>query len=153
MYEFLDYEAHDAMTRKTVTVHPRTSIAAAQALLDEHDFNGLPVVDDEGELVGMLTKLDLLAAFDFDQDDILPRYHEIMERPVSLVMTRDVRTVTPRARLERVLRKMVDTRCKSFPVVDSGRLVGIIAREDVLRALERAVSGERAGGFWAGEEA
>jgi CBS domain-containing protein len=61
-------------------------------------------------------------------------------------MTRDVATVTPRMPLTRLLQRMLDTRNKSFPVVDGARLVGVVAREDVLQALRRAAAGEKATG-------
>jgi CBS domain-containing protein len=52
-------------------------------------------------------------------------------------------TVAPDDPLTHVLQKMVHTRCKSFPVLEDDRLVGIVAREDVLRALRRAAEGRR----------
>jgi CBS domain-containing protein len=58
-------------------------------------------------------------------------------------MSRDVLTVTPRAPLTRVLQKMLDSGSRSFPVVDGERLVGVVAREDLLGALRRGVAGER----------
>jgi CBS-domain-containing membrane protein len=58
-------------------------------------------------------------------------------------MSRDLRTVTPRAPLTRVLQKMLDARDKSLPVIDDGRLVGVVTRQDVLAALRRGVAGER----------
>jgi len=146
MYEFLDYRACDAMTTEPVTVGPDASLADVEAIFDQHDFNGLPVVDEKGGLLGVVTKLDLMKAFRFTDEHMFPPYQEIMTRPVREVMTRDVLTVTPRAPLTRVLEKMIDTRNKSFPVVDDGVLVGVLAREDVLSALRRAASGEKAVG-------
>jgi CBS domain-containing protein len=91
-----------------------------------------------------VTSLDLLAAFRFTPDAILPPYEEIMQRRVSTVMARQPAIVPPMMRLTRLLEKLVDTRNKSFPVVDpkSDRLVGVVAREDVMAALRRASSGE-----------
>ena len=68
-----------------------------------------------------------------------------MRKPVFSVMQQMPATVNPRVRLTRVLERMVGTRNKSFPVVDprNGDLVGIIAREDVMRALRRAQGGKR----------
>jgi CBS domain-containing protein len=101
------------------------------------------VVDADGRLQGLVTSLDLLRAFDFSEDTILPAYHRIMQCEVASVMSRDVLSVTPKAPLTRVLRKLVDTRNKSFPVVDDGRVVGVVAREDVMQALRRANRGEK----------
>ena len=59
-------------------------------------------------------------------------------------MAKEPAVVQPSMRLTRVLEKMVDTRNKSFPVVDAkGALVGVVAREDVMQALRRARAGER----------
>lgn len=143
MYEFLDYRVEDVMTRKPVTIAPGATLAEAERIFEKRDFNGLPVVGAGRELVGFLTKLDVLRAFRFTEEHVFPPYTELMRQPVSSVMSRDVLTVTPRAPLTRVLQKMLDSRSKSFPVVDGGRLVGVVAREDLLGALRRGVAGER----------
>jgi CBS domain-containing protein len=143
MYEFLDYRVCDAMTRDPVTVAPETSLAEAEALLEQHDFNALPVVGPERLLLGIVTKLDLLRAFRFTDQHMFPPYEEIMARPVREVMVTDLTTVTPRTPLTRVLETLVRMRTKSLPVVEDGAVVGMIAREDVLAALRRAVGGER----------
>jgi CBS domain-containing protein len=140
MYEFLDYRVEDVMSRP-VTVRPETTLAEAEALLEKNGFNSLPVVDEGERLIGVVTSLDLLRAFAFPEDTILPRFSEVMQRPVTTVMTRDAQTVCPRTPLTRALQKIVDTRNKSFPVVDDDRVVGIVAREDVMLALRRAQEG------------
>ncbi len=145
MYEFLDYRVCDAMTVAAVSVGESTTLAQAEALFEKHDFNSLPVVAGK-RLVGVVTKLDLLKAFRFNDETMFPAYEQIMSQPVSQVMTRDVVSVHPRTPLTRVLENLVDLRAKSLPVTVDGELVGIVAREDVLRALRRAVSGERATG-------
>ncbi|MGH0037240.1 MAG: CBS domain-containing protein [Myxococcota bacterium] len=143
MYEFLEYCVEDVMQSRVVTIGPDATLADAETVFEDHQWNGLPVVAEGGRLVGMLTKLDLLAAFRFTDAHMFPPYADIMKRPVRDVMSADAQTVTPRAKLTDVLEKMVQSRRKSFPVVDGDELVGIVAREDVMGALRRAASGKR----------
>lgn len=152
MYEFLDFQTHDVMTREPLTVGPETPIGDAQALFEKHDVDAFPVVGEAGALLGVVSKLDVLRAFVFTDEHMFPPYEEILRRPVSSVMSRDVRSVTPRTPLTRVLQKLVDIRCKSMPVLSDERLVGIIAREDVLQGLRRAAEGERPRSSWEGPE-
>ena len=144
MYEFLDYQARDVMSEKPLTIGPDATLADLEATFEEHDFNSLPVLDKEGAIVGLVTKLDLLRAFQYDDDHIFPPYEEIMHRSVRSVMSREVLYVVPRTPLTRVLARLIETGSKSLPVLDDDdRLVGIVAREDVMRGLRRAVSGEK----------
>lgn len=142
MYEFLRYRVRHVMTANPVTVSPGAHLEEVEALFERHQFNALPVVDGDRLLVAIVTKLDLLKAFVFTPESIVPPYREIMQRPVEDVMTRDPVTVEPEMPLTRVLELMVGTRNKSFPVVADGRVVGIVAREDVLGALRRAAAGK-----------
>jgi CBS domain-containing protein len=142
MYEFLDWTVQDVMNRP-VCIAPDATLADAEKIFEEHGFNALPVVDAAERLVGIVTSLDLLRAFDFAEDVILPQYAEVMKRPVSEILTADVQTVTPRTPLSRVLQKIVDTRNKSFPVLDRDRVVGIVAREDLMLALRRGAAGQK----------
>jgi tRNA nucleotidyltransferase (CCA-adding enzyme) len=145
VYEFLDFRVAEVMSAPK-TVSPEASLAEVERILEQTGYNGLPVVEDD-RLVGFVTSLDLLAAFRFQPDAFLPPYEQIMRRPVSAVMAHEPAVVQPRTPLTRVLEKMVATRNKSFPVVDphGDRLVGVVAREDVMHALRRAESGERPG--------
>jgi CBS domain-containing protein len=140
MHEFFDYRVQDVMSTP-VTVLASTPLSEAHALLDKHGFNALPVVDAQGALVGWLTSLDVLRAFDFPEDAILPSFAAAMRLPVSRVMSRDVYSVCPGTPLTRVIAKLVDTRSRSFPVVDDRRLVGVVSREDVMGALRRGTAG------------
>ncbi|BAU58432.1 tRNA nucleotidyltransferase [Halorhodospira halochloris] len=142
MYEFINYCVRDYMTADPSTVAPATRLRELQALFDNHDFNGVPVIDEQRNLLGVATKLDLLKAFTFNSQSIVPQYESIMDHRVEEVMTREPITVTPNMPLTRVLQRVVDMRTKSFPVVDEqGRIEGVIAREDLLRALRDATAG------------
>ncbi|HPF59155.1 MAG TPA: CBS domain-containing protein [Candidatus Competibacteraceae bacterium] len=138
MYEFLQYLVCDAMTPEPIAMSPKAKLREAEALFEVHDFNGVPVVDDQRHLLGILTKFDLLKAFIFDFHTLVPHYDEIMEQTIETVMTSHPVSVEPQLPLSRLLQKLVEMRAKSLPVVKEGRLVGMIAREDVLKALRRA---------------
>jgi CBS domain-containing protein len=142
MYEFLAWRVGDAMTRDPVTVRPETTIADVEELFDARDFDALPVLAGDGGLAGIVSKLDVLQAYHFTPETIVPPYEEIRRRPVRTVMSSQPLTVGPELPLTRALETLVATRVKSLPVVEGGRLVGIVAREDVLRALRRAAAGE-----------
>ena len=143
MYEFLYYRVRDAMTPNPVTISPSTPLSEVEALFERQQFNALPVVDDTMHLLAIVTKLDILKAFSFTPASIVPHYHEIMQRPINEVMTSNPIVVDPEWPLTRVLERLIQTRNKSFPVVHDGHVVGIIAREDVMRALRRADAGQR----------
>ena len=142
MHEFLQYRVRHVMTTTLETIEPNASLAQAQAIFDEHDFNALPVVEPDGRLVGIFTKLDLLAAFAFTPSSIIPQYEDVMRSRVADRMTRELVSVDPDLPLTRVLQELVVTRNKSLPVLDGTRLAGVVAREDVLRALRKAAAGE-----------
>jgi CBS domain-containing protein len=129
--------AKDVMTRETVAILPRTPLGDAERIFDERGFNGLPVVNEDGLLLGLLTKFDTLRAFAFTSVARMPRYEELLRLPAERVMTRNPRTVHPDTPLLRVLETMVRTRFKTLPVAREGRLVGIVSRKDVLGALRR----------------
>jgi CBS domain-containing protein len=134
------------MTRKPVTVETGTPLSKVGQLFDQHDFNSMPVLDSERNLVGWVTKLDFLEAFAFSTQSLIPEYETILERPVETIMRQAIMSVEPDLPLTTVLGRLVASRHKSFPVLDDGRLVGIIAREDVLRSIRRAAAGERPDG-------
>jgi CBS-domain-containing membrane protein len=143
MYEFLDWKVGDVMTRDVVSIGLDATIAEAEDCFDAHDFDALPVLDPDGRLAGILSKLDILRAFLFTPEAIVPRYEEIRSRPVRSIMTLQPFTVGPDLPATRLLETLVATRVKSLPVVEAGRLTGMVARADVIRTLRRAAAGER----------
>ena len=98
-------------------------------------------MDEENRLIGMVTKLDLLKAFAFIKRMKIPHYDTIMSQHVSQIMVRNPHVFAPDNPLTRVLHKMIESRYKSFPVVENDLVVGIVAREDILKALRRASTG------------
>jgi CBS domain-containing protein len=123
------------MTRAVKTVTRETTVRELGDMFGRDDFNTYPVEED-GQIVGIVTKFDLLKCFAFTPNQMLPRYADLMNRIVSDVMTPEFIYVRSDTKLTRVLQLMVEHRIRSIPVVDGdNRLTGIIAREDILRAL------------------
>jgi CBS domain-containing protein/uncharacterized protein (DUF2267 family) len=141
MYEFIEYRVEDAMTFPPVTIGPEATLAEAERMFEEREFNMLPVVDDQ-RMIGVLSNLDLLRVFAFASTTMIPPYAELMGRRVREAMNPAPVTVDPDLPLTRALQKMVETRCKSLPVVRGDRVVGVVSREDVLRALRCAAASQ-----------
>ncbi|MBI3466383.1 MAG: CBS domain-containing protein [Planctomycetes bacterium] len=118
------YQAKDAMTTDVVTISPDATIEEAMRLLINQRISGAPVVDRNGKLVGIISEYQLLEVV-YDP--------ELKAQHVSDFMTRNVITVDPEALLASVANMFVLHRIRRLPVVQSGRLIGVIARRDLLQ--------------------
>ena len=142
MYRFIEQTTADAMTRSAKTVPRGLSLWELEDLFEQDDFNSYPV-EEESQIVGMVSKLDFLACFVFTPAHMVPRYDELMEKTVADIMTPDFIYVRGETKLTRVLQLMVDHRIRSMPVIEHDqKLVGMISREDVMRTLRRCTSAE-----------
>lgn len=122
--------AADVMTSPAVVVNPATTVRAASALLGDHGFSALPVVDEEGRLVGIVSGADLLLA------GMTP---EISNGPVSRVMRRLVISAPMTATPAELTTTMLSQRLRCLPIVADGQmLVGVVSRSDLLRILTPA---------------
>ena len=131
------------MTRSVITVTRQITLRDLKALFDKHDFNSFPVVEG-GKMVGIVTKFDFLRAFVFTTSQMVPHYEDLMRRPVQQIMTERVSSIESTTPLTRVLELMVMLKARSLPVIGSnGELVGVISREDVMRALAEATQETR----------
>jgi CBS domain-containing protein len=139
LYTFLEQIVADHMTREVKTVTRAVSLRELGDLFEKDDFNCYPV-EEGSQVVGLVSKFDLLACFVFTPAHMIPRYDDLMKRTVGDVMKSEYIYVGAATRLTRVLQLMVDHRLRSMPVIDGDqKLVGVISREDVLRALQRSV--------------
>lgn len=139
MYKFLEKTVAGYMTQAVKTVTREQTVRDLSEMFERDDFNAYPVEDD-GQVVGIVTKFDLLKCFVFTPSQMIPPYEHLMNRTVGDVMTSEFIYVRTDTKLTRVLQLMIDHRIRSVPAIDSDhRLVGIIARRDVLRALADCV--------------
>lgn len=143
--------ASRVMTRKVVTVSPDTSIRETAALMAANHVSGVPVVEQDGRVVGMVTEKDLLRDRMADQkreswwlnmlaegEKLAPEFVEHARagnNMVRRVMHADIIAVAEDTPLEDIARMMVDKGLKRFPVLKDGKLVGIVSRSDLVRAL------------------
>jgi CBS-domain-containing membrane protein len=144
LYQFLEQTVDRYMTRDVKTVSSEVTMDELNDLFASDDFNAYPVVDDQSEVVGLVTKFDFLKCFALTVSSMVPRYDELMKRTVADVMVHEFIYVSAMTKLVRVLQLMVEHRLRSVPVMDVGqRLVGIISREDIMRALRDCTRGEK----------
>lgn len=116
-----------AMSTSVVVVNPEEPAARAADLLVNRSLTGLPVVDAQGRAVGVVSDLDLISALRHGIDPSDATVSEVMDtRPLY---------VEPETDLETVVDLMEEWRVRRLPVCERGRVVGVISRGDVLRAL------------------
>jgi len=138
----------DLMTSEVVTVTPKTSLRDAAVLLTEKGISGMPVVNDANEVVGVLSEADIvvkaggevarnrllgwLLEADFGLED------KIRAETVGDAMTAPPVSISPKRRVHQAARLMVSENVNRLPVVENGKLVGIVTRADIVRAFTRS---------------
>jgi acetoin utilization protein AcuB len=127
----------ERMSSPAVTTTPDTSLQDALALMDEHRFRRLPVVDEKGRLVGIVSERDLLYASPPPSTLLsgLELNHLLADLQTEEIMTQEVITTTPDTFVEDAARLMVENKIGGLPVVDEdNRVVGVITETDVFKA-------------------
>jgi CBS domain-containing protein len=143
----------DFMTPNPVTVKPTDSVATVVKILDEQRFRGLPVVDDQGMFVGLISEEDLIvreapvqsplyltllgSIIYFDSSE---KFQQQLKKSLGMlvqdVMTTKPATTKPQATISEVAQTMLQSRVGQLPVLDDQqKLVGIITRHDLIHAL------------------
>jgi CBS domain-containing protein len=138
------------MTRRVVTVTPGTSILAAARLMLDNHISGLPVVDAAEHVIGIVSETDLLrdvcSGVDgspwlqmvVGTDGLRGEPAQLDAQKVSDVMTQRPVTVAPSASISQACRLLAEHRIKRLPVIQDDKLVGIIGRADLVRALAQS---------------
>ena len=142
-------KAQDVMSRPVFSITPTDSVTSAIRMMLQNQVSGLPVIDAEGRLVGMITEGDLLRRAETGTEKQRPRwitfllgpgrladeYVHTHGRKISEIMTPDPLTVSIDTPLEVVVSLMEKRRIKRVPVMRDGKVVGIISRANLLHAL------------------
>jgi len=151
MLDEASFTAGDLMTRDVAVVHPEMSLLEAVKLMAQRRISGMPVVDDAGAIIGILSEGDLVRWHEgyterqtrwldmrAEGSGLAPMFLEgIREqhRKVKSVMAPGVLTVTEDTSAREVAHLMYTNKIKRVPVLRDGKLVGIVARSDLVRAL------------------
>ncbi|SMH46878.1 CBS domain-containing protein [Azospirillum agricola] len=149
----------DVMTSPALTVGPGASVEEAVALMIGKRISGIPVVEADGRLAGIVTEGDFLRRVECGTERQRPRWLEFLVGPgriadeyihshgrrVEDVMTRKVVTVDENADLGAAVALMEEHRVKRLPVLRDGRIVGVVSRSDLLRTLARPAAAVESG--------
>ena len=141
-------KVRDVMERIVVSVTPQTTYEQAAKIMHEHRFSGLPVVNSDGKLVGILSDKDLFRALYPHYEDYArkteefpneesgeERIEEVRKETVASLMTKHVLSVEPEAPIMKAGGIMLARGVHRLPVVENGRMVGIVTREEIYGAI------------------
>jgi CBS domain-containing protein len=132
-----EMRVRDFMVPKPVVFTPEMGLLDAVSVLVDKRISGAPVVDERGNLVGILTERDFLKAV------VVAGYHGERGGRVADFMNREVQVVHANDSVLDVATRFVQTKYRRFPVIEDNRIVGMVARRDVLRAVIRALGSRR----------
>jgi CBS domain-containing protein len=145
--------AIDVMVREVVTVRPDTDVADAVKLLAAHDVSALPVVDGEGNLLGILSEADLIHRAEIGTEKHRPWWLEAVTgasrlaeefakshgKKVGEIMTSGAISVSEDTPLSEIAALFEQKQIKRVPVVKDGKLIGIVSRSNLVQALATVV--------------
>ena len=115
--------ARDIMTRKVCTIRPEASAQEAAQLLDQMRISGLPVVDEDGKIIGIITEADIISKVDREG------------LRVADIMSHEVIFVSEETSVSEIAMLLTERKIKRVPIVNDGKLVGIVSRADIVHAV------------------
>lgn len=142
----------DIMTTEVIKIYPETKVGDVARLMTQHAISGLPVVDQQEQVLGVVTERDMifrntrfrLPGFIMILDSIIPletssHYRDRLQHTLGTtareIMSEPAVTISPDATIEELAEVMIDRRMNPVPVVQNGRLVGIVSRSDIIRLM------------------
>jgi len=149
----------DFMTKNVISCHQDQTVEEAAKVMIEHNFSCLPVVDDQHRPIGIITETDFVgrevsiphalasvkALFkqNFYFGNVEEIYKKSMKKKIKTIMTHKLYTVPSTVSLSEAVKYLIRHELKRSPVVDNGKLVGIITRKDMIRAFDKVVHEEK----------
>jgi len=119
--------AKDIMSTTVTTVHEYANVMEVIKLLVDHNVTGLPVVDDSGRLLGMVTEKDILMLLLYDPN--------VKGKTVTDLMTTEIVHFDEDENLMSIFESLVKSNFRRVPILSEGRLVGIVSRRDIIKFL------------------
>ena len=148
-------QVREIMSSPAITVSPDTKIRDVARIMRENVISGVPVVDENGALLGVITELDLIARnapvhephYIVVLSAIIPvsieeyrNYKEQLRQALAItaadLMNEDVETISPDAPIEEALEKMLNPEVIMLPVIEDNRVIGVVTRTDLVRLIE-----------------
>ncbi len=137
MRRIIEKKIEDVMTKDVITVKRDTTLKELKDMFGEHDFNVFPVVEN-GEILGVVTKLNFLKIFSFDPDRLIPDLKSIYAKNAGDIMARRIIAVCSGESIQKAAKKMLDYRVRAVLITDKSKkiLKGIITRGDIMKFVE-----------------
>ncbi len=140
MREILEVPVRDLMTTPAITVSPTTTIEALTALMQQYEYNGFPVVNDVGALLGLVTRLDLFKLYLLPYRRFIPAIEDTWVSSVGAIMSRGVVALYGEEPAIKAIALMVEHGIRTIPIVAAGvkgpEVVGVLTRRDLAAALK-----------------
>ncbi len=149
-------QVRDIMSSPAITVRPDTKIQEIASIMREHQISGLPVVDENGELLGKITELNLIARnapvkqphYITVLSAVIPvgiedyfNYKEQLRQTLatnaSELMDHEVHTIEPGVALEEAMEIMLHPEISMLPVIEQNKVIGVVTRTDLVRLIEK----------------
>ena len=113
-------QAKDIMTRDVITVSPSLPVKELAMLLIKNQVSGVPVADETGKIIGLVSEADIIAK---------------KGKQVQSIMSEQVFSLSEQASVEEIARLMTTRRIKRVPIMNNGKLVGIVSRADIVNSI------------------
>lgn len=140
------------MSKDVLTVQPETSVSELARLLNTHNINGVPVVDSDNNLLGVVTENDLvyqkkkvhiptviniLDSFIYleSQSKMKEEMEKITGATVEQIYSKNAKTITPETTIDEIATMMAEQNIHTIPVVENNTLIGVIGKGDIIRTL------------------